>query len=565
MSNNISKFSAVFTAVTKGYDAVISATKKMTDKINNVSRGFNSKQRNDMLDHIQKQNAASNRIYEKHLKQQKNAQNKMSNGWKAAAVAIAGIGATFGIDKIVKYALESVDAMAQLERVARNLDINTAQLERFQYIVRNFHGDIEGATKGFQFYVDTLNDAKQFDFRAIQRINLAEGGAIGREINTDLDFLTALSNISRINDETERNVKLIQRFGDNALDMVFLIGRTQEEQKTFVDRFKSFAVGADDKTIYRVRELQNSINDAFLIYKGIGRDFLQEGAKYLALFLNEFDGILGNAGGNQGKAKQIIDTLISGGLKFLNVLLDIASTIADIADGIASFGRAITRTILLFEGVEIKPFGKIGLPDQYKTAINTIQDVLTGISEKSRTISANLEKSKFDVAATMQAIQVGAAIQDNAMLAPVLKMIQAYKDMHKAQKLVEEGFEIHVKNSSQYEKTITYMQRLQLMQKMNALGEREFGQAILDNLLALEQYYGVYDTRLPTALEKSSSAALSAINEFNTLGNRIPDSPQERLQRALDRGFELDKERNTELKKIAQAATNGIQKVARAR
>lgn len=291
------------------------------------------------------------------------ASGKVAQATKGISTAAAG-----ALAGIAGLAYKSVTAADELNTLAKQTGISTAELQKMQYasdLVDVSVDQITGAmTKMKKNMVSTSKDTQA----AFSRLKVSVTDSTGELRNSTEVFYDVLAGLSEITNETERDTLAMQLFGKSADQLAGIIDDGGAALKEFGQEAEELGLIMSQDTL----DSLNGVNDSIDKLKAKANGTIaKSGAKALEAMMPVFERVLDA----MDKALVFIGNLDEGQITMILRILAVTAAISPLAKGISNVTGLISK--LTGEGGIIpKAITLIG-----KLSGNTLPQLISVISK----------------------------------------------------------------------------------------------------------------------------------------------------------------------------------------
>lgn len=256
---------------------------------------------------------------------------KISEASGKVAQATKGISTAAGgaLAGIAGLAYKSVTAADELNTLAKQTGLSTAELQKMQYasdLVDVSVDSITGAmTKMKKNMVSTSSDT----VAAFNRIGVSVTDSNGQLRDSTTVFYEVLEGLSQVANETERDTLAMQLFGKSADELAGIVDDGGAALKELGNEAEQLGLIMDQQTLDSLNNVNDSIDK--LKAKANG-ELAQAGAKAMEALMPVFEKVLDA----MSKALDYIGNLDEGQIRMIATMLAVVASISPVAKGISN-------------------------------------------------------------------------------------------------------------------------------------------------------------------------------------------------------------------------------------
>lgn len=356
----------------------------------------------------------------------KDAADKTRKFSAAAAGALTSI-AAFGYKAITN--------SDDLNTLAKQTGFTTEQIQKMQYAADRIDvsfEDISGALKKFKGKIDPSN-------KSLQKLGVSTTNADGSLRSATEVFMDAVSALSGIENETEKDQLAMELFGKSADSLAGIIDDGGEALKTYGEEASNLGLIMDQETL----DSLNSINDEIDKLKAQGlATFLSVGAKAVEALSPVIEKVaeaiasclewISSLSPETLKIVMIILAAVAALSPLLSLLASLATAIAFLASpigiAIAIITALIAVGVLLYKNWDTIKAKAAELVGHVKTSWNNIKTaVTTAINNAKTTVSTAWNTIKTTVVTTGSTIWSSVVTSWNNIKTAITKPIETAK------------------------------------------------------------------------------------------------------------------------------------------
>ena len=263
---------------------------------------------------------------------------KISDASGKVAAATKGISAAAGgaLAGIAGLAIKSAAAADDLNTLAKQTGISTAELQKMQYASDLVDVSVDTITGAMTKMKKNMASTSADTQAAFQRIGVSVTDANGQLRSSTDVFYEVLQGLSKISNETERDVVAMQLFGKSADELAGIVDDGGAALKSLGEEAEKLGLILDQETL----DSLNNVNDQVdkLKAKANG-EIAKSGAKALEALMPVFEKVLDA----MNKALDYIGNLDEDQIKMLTTLLAVTAAISPLAKGISNVTGLISK------------------------------------------------------------------------------------------------------------------------------------------------------------------------------------------------------------------------------
>ena len=263
---------------------------------------------------------------------------KISDASGKVAAATKGISAAAGgaLAGIAGLAIKSAAAADDLNTLAKQTGISTAELQKMQYASDLVDVSVDTITGAMTKMKKNMASTSADTQAAFQRIGVSVTDANGQLRSSTDVFYEVLQGLSNISNETERDVVAMQLFGKSADELAGIVDDGGAALKSLGEEAEQLGLILDQETL----DSLNNVNDQVdkLKAKANG-EIAKSGAKALEALMPVFEKVLDA----MNKALDYIGNLDEDQIKMLTTLLAVTAAISPLAKGISNVSGLISK------------------------------------------------------------------------------------------------------------------------------------------------------------------------------------------------------------------------------
>ncbi len=263
---------------------------------------------------------------------------KISDASGKVAQAAKGISTAAGgaLAGIAGLAYKSVQAADDLNTLAKQTGISTAELQKMQYASDLIDVSVDSITGAMTKMKKNMASTSKDTQAAFQRIGVSVQDSNGQLRDATTVFYEVLEGLSHVANETERDTLAMQLFGRSADELAGIVDDGGAALRELGMEAEQLGLIMDQQTL----DSLNNVNDAVdkLKAKANG-ELAQAGAKAMEALMPVFEKVLDA----MSKALDYIGSLDEDQIKMLATLLAVTAAISPVAKGISNVTGLISK------------------------------------------------------------------------------------------------------------------------------------------------------------------------------------------------------------------------------
>ena len=263
---------------------------------------------------------------------------KISDASGKVAQAAKGISTAAGgaLAGIAGLAYKSVQAADDLNTLAKQTGISTAELQKMQYASDLIDVSVDSITGAMTKMKKNMASTSKDTQVAFQRIGVSVQDSNGQLRDATTVFYEVLEGLSHVANETERDTLAMQLFGRSADELAGIVDDGGAALRELGLEAEQLGLIMDQQTL----DSLNNVNDAVdkLKAKANG-ELAQAGAKAMEALMPVFEKVLDA----MSKALDYIGSLDEDQIKMLATLLAVTAAISPVAKGISNVTGLISK------------------------------------------------------------------------------------------------------------------------------------------------------------------------------------------------------------------------------
>ena len=263
---------------------------------------------------------------------------KISDASGKVAQATKGISTAAGgaLAGIAGLAYKSVQAADDLNTLAKQTGLSTAELQKMQYASDLIDVSVDSITGAMTKMKKNMTSTSKDTQAAFQRIGVSVQDSNGQLRDATTVFYEVLEGLSHVANETERDTLAMQLFGRSADELAGIVDDGGAALRELGLEAEQLGLIMDQQTL----DSLNNVNDAVdkLKAKANG-ELAQAGAKAMEALMPVFEKVLDA----MSKALDYIGSLDEDQIKMLATLLAVTAAISPVAKGISNVTGLISK------------------------------------------------------------------------------------------------------------------------------------------------------------------------------------------------------------------------------
>ena len=263
---------------------------------------------------------------------------KISDASGKVAQATKGISTAAGgaLAGIAGLAYKSVQAADDLNTLAKQTGLSTAELQKMQYASDLIDVSVDSITGAMTKMKKNMTSTSKDTQAAFQRIGVSVQDSNGQLRDATTVFYEVLEGLSHVANETERDTLAMQLFGRSADELAGIVDDGGAALRELGTEAEQLGLIMDQQTIDSLNNVNDSIDK--LKAKANG-ELAQAGAKAMEALMPVFEKVLDA----MSKALDYIGSLDEDQIKMLATLLAVTAAISPVAKGISNVTGLISK------------------------------------------------------------------------------------------------------------------------------------------------------------------------------------------------------------------------------
>ena len=263
---------------------------------------------------------------------------KISDASGKVAQATKGISTAAGgaLAGIAGLAYKSVQAADDLNTLAKQTGLSTAELQKMQYASDLIDVSVDSITGAMTKMKKNMTSTSKDTQAAFQRIGVSVTESNGQLRDSTTVFYEVLEGLSHVANETERDTLAMQLFGKSADELAGIVDDGGAALRELGLEAEQLGLIMDQQTLDSLNNVNDSIDK--LKAKANG-ELAQAGAKAMEALMPVFEKVLDA----MSKALDYIGSLDADQIKMLATLLSVTAAISPVAKGISNVTGLISK------------------------------------------------------------------------------------------------------------------------------------------------------------------------------------------------------------------------------
>jgi len=298
---------------------------------------------------------------------------------KTKALSVAGAAVAGAIGGIAYKAMVASD---DLNTLAKQSGLTTEEIQKFQYAADLVDVSSEDIISSLKKMKKNMNSTSSETQEAWQKLGITVQSSNGEFRDSTTVFYEAIEALSKVRNETDRDIIAMQLFGKNADSLAGIIDDGGAALKQYADNAKIWSQESIDAA--------NEVNDIIDTLKAdIGQELLITGAKALEAFKPVIEGIADAL----TKVLDIIGKLSPEVLGIITAIALIVASISPVASLIGEISFAIVGLTTVLGTIDLALAPIIALPVLIGILAVAIYELVKGIIENWDKIKATFNQA----------------------------------------------------------------------------------------------------------------------------------------------------------------------------
>ena len=263
---------------------------------------------------------------------------KISDASGKVAQATKGISTAAGgaLAGIAGLAYKSVQAADDLNTLAKQTGISTAELQKMQYASDLIDVSVDSITGAMTKMKKNMASTSKDTQAAFQKIGVSVQDSNGQLRDATTVFYEVLEGLSHVANETERDTLAMQLFGKSADELAGIVDDGGAALRELGTEAEQLGLIMDQQTLDSLNNVNDSIDKMKAKANG---ELAQAGAKAMEALMPVFEKVLDA----MSKALNYIGSLDADQIKMLATLLSVTAAISPVAKGISNVTGLISK------------------------------------------------------------------------------------------------------------------------------------------------------------------------------------------------------------------------------
>ena len=263
---------------------------------------------------------------------------KISDASGKVAQATKGISTAAGgaLAGIAGLAYKSVQAADDLNTLAKQTGLSTAELQKMQYASDLIDVSVDSITGAMTKMKKNMTSTSKDTQAAFQRIGVSVQDSNGQLRDATTVFYEVLEGLSHVANETERDTLAMQLFGRSADELAGIVDDGGAALRELGTEAEQLGLIMDQQTLDSLNNVNDSIDKMKAKANG---ELAQAGAKAMEALMPVFEKVLDA----MSKALNYIGSLDADQIKMLATLLSVTAAISPVAKGISNVTGLISK------------------------------------------------------------------------------------------------------------------------------------------------------------------------------------------------------------------------------
>ena len=263
---------------------------------------------------------------------------KISDASGKVAAATKGISTAAGgaLAGIAGLAMQTAKAADELSTLSKQTGISTSELQKMKYASDLVDVSVEEITGAMTKMKKNMASTSKDTQAAFQNIGVSVTDTNGELRDSTEVFYEVLQGLSKISNETERDVVAMQLFGKSADQLAGIIDDGGAALKALGEEAEQLGIVLDEDTLGSLNDVNDSIDK--LKAKANG-ELAKSGAKAMETLMPIFEKVLDA----MSKALDYIGNLDEDQIKMITTILAVTASISPLAKGISNVTGLISK------------------------------------------------------------------------------------------------------------------------------------------------------------------------------------------------------------------------------
>lgn len=305
------------------------------------------------------------------------AATDLSKKTKGLSTAAAG-----ALTAIGGMALKAVDAADDLKTLSQQTGISTDELQKYQYAAELVDVSTESIVGAQQKLIKSMSSSSSATVDAFNQIGVATTNADGSLRNTNDVFYEVLEGLSKVTNETERDVLAMQIFGKSASELAGIIDDGGAALKEYGDQAEELGLIMSGDTLDALAAVDDQIQ---LLKSRAAAEIANTGAKAMEALMPIFDQVIDKL----SAVLEWIGNLDEGQIKMILTIAAVVAAISPIAGIIGSISGAVSGFLGFLPKLQTAASGVMSF-----VAANPIVLIAAAVAALAAAVILNWDKVK---------------------------------------------------------------------------------------------------------------------------------------------------------------------------
>ena len=305
------------------------------------------------------------------------AATDLSKKTKGLSTAAAG-----ALTAIGGMALKAVDAADDLKTMSQQTGISTDELQKYQYAAELVDVSTESIVGAQQKLIKSMSSSSSATVDAFNQIGVATTNADGSLRNTNDVFYEVLEGLSKVTNETERDVLAMQIFGKSASELAGIIDDGGAALKEYGDQAEELGLIMSGDTLDALAAVDDQIQ---LLKSRAAAEIANTGAKAMEALMPIFDQVIDKL----SAVLEWIGNLDEGQIKMILTIAAVVAAISPIAGIIGSISGAVSGFLGFLPKLQTAASGVMSF-----VAANPIVLIAAAVAALAAAVILNWDKVK---------------------------------------------------------------------------------------------------------------------------------------------------------------------------
>lgn len=305
------------------------------------------------------------------------AATDLSKKTKGLSTAAAG-----ALTAIGGMALKAVDAADDLKTLSQQTGISTDELQKYQYAAELVDVSTESIVGAQQKLIKSMSSSSSATVDAFNQIGVATTNADGSLRSSNEVFYEVLEGLSKVTNETERDVLAMQIFGKSASELAGIIDDGGAALKEYGDQAEELGLIMSGDTLDALAAVDDQIQ---LLKSRAAAEIANTGAKAMEALMPIFDQVIDKL----SAVLEWIGNLDEGQIKMILTIAAVVAAISPIAGIIGSISGAVSGFLGFLPKLQTAASGVMSF-----VAANPIVLIAAAVAALAAAVILNWDKVK---------------------------------------------------------------------------------------------------------------------------------------------------------------------------